>query len=165
MVVAVLVFVFRPSGTAEVAAASASATQAVPAAAPVGDLVCTFVPDRSRVTVSKPGEIDLKWGPGGCAGGKTQYVDRGGRWERTLVPQDDQTVSTMSYDPARRVLTDTRYLLSSSAMEALRKLRGKPGAPQCQADTRQLALTEDALRSALPPLPNEKLVYSCAPKG
>ena len=170
MVVAIIVFVLRPTAAND----SPDIVQRVPApvaaspAASLGKLVCTFQPDRSRVTVSSTADVTLDWGAGGCADGRTQYVERGDRWERALVPDDEQTVSVMSFDPAQRTYSDTRYLLSSAAMDAVRKLRGPSTPRTCTASpaaSDRLAQSQEAIRAALPPLPNEKLVYSCKPAG
>ncbi|MDE0879289.1 MAG: serine protease, partial [Sphingomonas bacterium] len=163
VIVAILIFVLRPDGEVAAAITPPDAVQPVPAVSPLGAYVCTIQPDRSRITVSTTPQVDLAWGANGCVDGKTQFVTRGSRWERTIVPDDEQTASTLSFDPARRLYTDTRYLLSSSAIEALRKLRGAAPAKACSIDPSTLAQQEEAIRAALPPLPNEKLVYSCAP--
>jgi S1-C subfamily serine protease len=165
ILVAITIFVMRPSGEPDLPATTATATTLAPAPGPVA-LLCRFQPARSRVTVSATADVPLRWTPGGCVDGKTQYVEQGTRWERALVPDDEQTVSLMSFDPRLRTYTDTRYLLSSSAMDAMRTLRGKAAPRACTtspAAADALAQRDAAIRAALPPLPNEKLVYSCTP--
>ncbi|TPG13019.1 S1C family serine protease [Sphingomonas oligophenolica] len=165
MIVAVLTFVLRPSDAVDRPLASSSIVAAA-ALPPTAPLVCSLIPERSRVTVSSAADVRLQWHADGCVNGRTQYLDHGARWERTLVPDDEPTVSTLAFDPARQIYSDTRYLLSSAQMDAMRKLRGQGGAKTCTATPTaadRLAQQEDAIRAALPPLPNEKLVYSCAP--
>ncbi|MGP7794635.1 S1C family serine protease [Sphingomonas sp. CLY1604] len=167
MVVAVIVFVLRPSGEPELPPAASVTRQAVPNA-PLGKLVCVFQPDSSRVTVSSTGDVPLRWGRSGCADGRVQYRPAGETWERISVPQDEQTVSVKVFDPVTRRYTDTRYMLGAQAMRQLRDLAGKPAADRCSIDPAtidRLAQGQAAIRAALPPLPNEKLVYACRPAG
>ena len=80
------------------------------------------------------------------------------------MPDVEQTVSLLSFDPATRTYSNTRYLLSAAAMEAVRKLRVAGTPKSCTTDpvpVDRLAQQQAAIRAALPPLPNEKLVYSC----
>ena len=164
MIGAIATFLLRPTSEIEVPRIAPIRTAGAPTAS-LGNLVCTFDPARSRVTVSSTADVALQWGAGGCVDGRTQYVERGLRWERVSVPDDEQTVTIHAFDPARRAYADTRYLLSSATMSAMRTLRGA-GAPRaCSADPAivdKLAQTDERIRAALPPLPNEKLVYSCA---
>ena len=71
----------------------------------------------------------------------------------------------VEYDPATRTYANTRYLMSAAGMTAARAARGEtPG--QCTTDPAaitRLVGQQSAVRATLPPLPNEKLVYSCAP--
>ena len=162
---AIVVFVTRP-GEELALSTPARPTQAVAGNLPLGRLACTFQPDRSRVTVSAMSDVALDWGRGGCMNGRTQYVEAAGRWERILVPDGEQTASVLSFDPVTRTYADTRYLLPATAMDALRKLRVQGVPKACGADplaTARLVQQQAAIRAALPPLPNEKLVYSCTP--
>lgn len=166
VVAAILVFVFRPSG--EVTVPVAVPATAAPAAedAALGPMVCTLIPDRSRVTVSSTEPVTIDWGAKGCVGGRTQYAAiASGRWERVRVPDTEQTVSVMTLDPMTRTYVDTRYFVGAHDMATARAARGKVAADRCDAAPEALAaLTQrqDAIRATLPPLPNEKLVYSCA---
>ena len=164
MIVAVVVFVTRPSDGAQ---QPASVTATIGGSdQPLGKLTCSFQPERSRVTVSTGSSVALDWGRAGCANGRTQFVGQGGRWDSIVVPQREQTVSVRSFDPATRTYATTRYFLSAAAMEAMRKLRGASTPDACTIDPARLATLAqrtEAIRAALPPLPNEKLVYSCAP--
>lgn len=163
---AILVFVLRPSGDVTIAdiAPVKVATQDIPP----GRLICVFQPERSRVTVSPTTDVPITWNREGCMNGRTQYLDANRRWERVLVPDIEQTVSLLSFDPATRTYSNTRYLLSAAAMEAARKLRVQGGPKTCTLDPvplDRLAQQQAAIRAALPPLPNEKLVYSCKSAG
>lgn len=168
-VAAVAVFVTRP--TAEVAAVDLDTAPATPAAknGATGRLTCRFVPGRSRVTVSSTDDVALDWTAGGCMNARTQYAGSGDRWQRILVPAHEPTVSVLSFRPGDGTYSVDRYLLDDTTMQAMRKLRdGDDAAKSCTADPaalRDLAAAQDTIRSALPALPNERLVYRCSPAG
>ena len=171
-VAAIAVFFGRPDGTVSLATAGLSGADeeadAETAAPAPGKLLCRFVAERSRVTVSTTEDVSLEWRPGGCVNGRTQYAPTGEVWERVLVPDEEDTVSIARFDPATRTYTNTRYLLGARDMAALRKLRGETEIKECTGDDAALAALarhEAELRAALPSLPNEKLVYSCGPAG
>lgn len=133
-------------------------------------MTCSLVPERSRITVSNVDKVALDVGTDGCINGRTQYAESGTTWQRILVPDEDQTVSMLVYDPATRTYTNTRYLLSSDQMAKARQLRTGVELKTCSSDQAaraNLATRQQALRAALPPVYNEKLVYSCsaAPSG
>ena len=143
---------------------------AAPASAPVADaglgkMTCSIVPERSRVTVSSTADVELDYGGDGCMNGRTQYAEApGGAWQRVLVPNGEDTVSILAYQPATRTYTTSRYLLSGAAMTAARRLREGVTAKACTTDgaaRANLASQQAAIRAALPPLPNERLVYQC----
>ena len=160
---AVLVFVFRPSGEASLPVAVPVAATPVVADAALGRLTCALQPERSRVVTSSTASVPLDWGRGGCVNGRTQYLAANGRWERVLVPDHEQTVSVLGFDPATRSYAVTRYFLPADAMVQARKLRGA-AVKACSADpgaVSRLAERTSAIRALLPPLPNEKLVYGC----
>jgi S1-C subfamily serine protease len=162
VVAAVVVFVLRPSGEIDIPTTPA-ATAAIAADAALGKLMCRLVPERSRVTISSSEDVPLHWDKGGCMNGKAQYVANAGRWERVMVPESEQTVSVLSFDPATLTYANTRYLMSAAGMAAARTARGDV-AKACTADEAALArlgAAQAAVRATLPPLPNEKLVYSC----
>ena len=124
--------------------------------------------DASRVTVSSTDDVTLDWGKSGCADGRTQYLATGDAWQRLTVPNDEQTVSSRVFDPVTRRLTVTRYMLGAQAMQALRSLSAKTVGQRCTVDpvaTERLVQQQSAQRAALPPLPNEKLVYTCRRAG
>ncbi|QNA84569.1 trypsin-like peptidase domain-containing protein [Sphingomonas sp. So64.6b] len=165
LVAAVIIFLVRPSGEVTLPDAVATAEPvAVNSDAAIGKLVCTVVPERSRVTVSSTEDVKLDWGDGGCMNGRTQYAENGSRWDRILVPAEEQTVSILQFDPATRVYSNTRYLLSAGQMDAARKVRSQVTVKACSPDIgarANLSSQQAAIRAALPPYPNEKIVYSC----
>lgn len=166
IVAAVATFLLRPSGEPKLPEPSATPVAAKTEAA-LGPRVCTIAADRSRVTVSDTADVKLDWRGDGCLNGRTQYAEAGkGRWERILVPNEDQTVSILAYEPATETYSNTRYLLSAAQMAQARKLRASVKLKACAKDgpdRANLATQQAAIRDALPPLPNEKLVYTCRP--
>ena len=166
MLAAVVVFVLRPTAEPELPAVAPAVSQSVPNA-PLGKLTCVFQPERSRVTVSPTTDVALRWGRSGCADGR-QYLPAGDRWERVELSEGEQTVSALAFDPVTRRYTDTRYMLGAQAMAQIRKLRGDDAVNRCSVDPatiERLVQQQSAIRTALPPLPNEKLVYSCSKTG
>ena len=163
--VGVLVFVFRPS--AEITLPTAARVAAAAAPTPGGKLLCRLQPDRSRVILSSSEDVTLDWGRDGCMNNRTRYIPTGTRWERILVPDAEQAVSVLTFDPATRTYINTRYLLSAAQMKAAREARGDMPRT-CEggdlAATR-IAERQAAIRALLPPLPNEKLVYGCRAIG
>ena len=133
--------------------------------AALGPRVCTIAPERSRITLSDASDVTLDWRGAGCLNGRTQYAEAGpGRWERILVPNEDQTVSILAFEPATETYSNTRYLMGAAQMAEARKLRAAVKLKACAKDGPDragLATQQAAIRDALPPLPNEKLVYTC----
>jgi hypothetical protein len=175
-VVAVLAWVTRP-GLSEiedrVAAALAEAEGGdgpAPAAgsdAAEGALICTIVPDRSRVTAARTDDVAFDWAADGCVNGRTQYgLGQGGEWSRVFAAQDDAAVAVNTYDPATRTLRTDRYLLGQDALAAAREARAAYTPPACGVSdaARTLGEQQSALIAALPERPNERLVYSCTAK-
>lgn len=141
----------------------ASARAGVPAMTQ-GRMICMLVPERSRITVTSVEEVTLDLGADGCVNGRTQYAESGKQWQRILVPEADQSVSVLNFDPATNLYTHTRYLLSAEQMKRARELRATVPLKQCSSDQAaraQLATQQQALRAALPPVYNEKIVYRC----
>lgn len=172
MLAAVVLFLTRPGFDESqiLPVPKAKADAAVPSQAALGRMVCTLVPERSRVTVSTVDKVDLDIGADGCINGRTQYAESGTNWQRILVPDQDQTVSVLVWDPLTKTYTNTRYLLSSAQMTKARQLRSGVELKTCSADQAAragLATQQQGLRSALPGIYNEKLVYRCsaAPSG
>lgn len=131
-----------------------------------GALTCVVDRSRGRITVSTVDDSALDITPQGCVNGRTQYVrGAGGIWSRTLVPNQDATVTRISYDPVSRQSTTRRYLLPLDAMEAVRRQRAAGETPACTADPEVLAALsrrETAIATLLPTEPNEEIVSSCA---
>ena len=130
----------------------------------VGANLCRLVPDRSRLTVSQTEDVKLRWAANGCVNGRTQYARSGDAWSRILVPEDEATVSVTEFRPASGEYVVTRYLMSAEEMTKLRELRSQIELKSCTSDDGALARLEDRqamIRSALPRLPNERLVYQC----
>ena len=161
---AVVAFLLRPGDAAsEVAAAAGAVPPARPAAA-TGPMTCRLVPELSRVTVSATDDVPFAWGGDGCVNARTQYAPADGHWRRVLVPEEEQTVSVLDYDPALRRYTNSRYLLSASEMASARQARAGAEVKACTPDPalrEKLAQNQAAIVAALPPLPNERLVYDC----
>ncbi|MEE4154929.1 MAG: serine protease [Erythrobacter sp.] len=132
-----------------------------------GTLLCTFQPDRSRVMGARTDDVEFQWVADGCVNGRTQYGFAGGEWMRVFVPNDEAAVSINVYDPETRLFRTDRYLLSRGEMEEARALRSAITPPACGvSDAAQiLGEQQSALIGALPERPNERLVYSCRPKG
>ena len=165
MLAAVVLFVTRPDAHADVVdeAAKTPASEAPQLAE--GSLLCTIRPDRSRITVSATTDVPIRIGKGGCVNGRTQYT-RGadGRWQRILVPNEEATVTVASIDAAGRDYRVERYLLDAETMAKARETRAAITLKSCTADPDELAglaAQQDAIRSALPATPNERLVYRC----
>jgi V8-like Glu-specific endopeptidase len=176
LVAAVLLWVTRP-GLAEiedrVAAAIANAEgspasgPAAPEGAAEGALVCTLVPERSRVTSASTEDVAFAWSADGCVNGRTQYgLGQGGEWQRVFAAQDDAAVAVNTYDPATRTLRTDRYLLGQEALATAREARAAYTPPACGTSdaARTLGEQQSALIAALPERPNERLVYACTVK-
>ncbi|MES2989076.1 MAG: serine protease [Pseudomonadota bacterium] len=171
MVGAIALFFSRPGfDESKVMPVPKAAGAALPGDAVQGRMVCTLVPERSRVTVTATDKVDLDLGEDGCINGRTQYAEAGTHWQRILVPDQEQTVSVLDYDPGTSTYTHTRYLLSSEQMTKARSLRKGVPLKTCspdQAKRAELATQQQSIRTALPAVYNEKLVYRCAaaPEG
>lgn len=168
MLAAAILFATRPDAHAEIAgetAPPASATGAPKLAA--GNFLCTIRPDRSRITVSETTDVPIKIAANGCVNDRTQYAQGAdGHWQRILVPNEEATVAVASIDPATKEYRVDRYLLDAETMAKAREIRAGVTLKSCTADASQiaaLATQQDAIRSALPASPNERLVYQCQP--
>lgn len=129
-----------------------------------GNLVCVLDLQRSRVTVSSTADVDLNWSADGCADGQ-QFANGSDGWFRVFVPASDETVTVASFDPASGAYRAERYLLDYDAMTRLRAEQSKQPAPRCGAGAdvaRAMISGQLALKSQLPPTPNERLVYTCS---
>ena len=138
-----------------------------PTTAQGGSYTCVLDTDRSRVVGDPADDIDIEWSGDGCINARTQYGQTGGRWTRVFVPANEAAVSVNRFDPAAGELVMERYLLDLETMREARTARGAYVAPQCGADgsaTSELGGDQAAIMSALPPRPNERLVYRCSEK-
>ena len=163
---AIALFFSRPGFDAtKIIAVDTSAEASLPEVSALGKMVCTLDEKRSRVTVSTVDTVNLDVGADGCINGRTQYAEDSNHWLRILVPDQEQTVSVLDYDPTRHTYTNTRYLLSAEQMTRARQLRTQVTLKACSADQAargNLATRQQEIRAALPPVYNEKLVYNCA---
>ena len=176
VIIAGLLWLTRP-GLAEiedrVAAALAEAEKGgdtgdtaadTPSQAADGALLCSFLPDRSRVTSARTDDVALDWNADGCVNGRTQYgLSAGGEWSRVLVLEDEAAVAVNTYDPATRTFRTDRYLLGQADMAKVVAARGKYTPPACQVSeaARTLGEQQSALVALLPDRPNERLVFDC----
>jgi hypothetical protein len=159
------VFFNRPTGDPVLPPDSTPLATPTPLAqAASGKLLCSVVPERSRIVSSSTDPVKLDWGKDGCMNGRTQYAENGTRWDRVLVPSEEQTVSLLQFDPATGSYTALRYFLGADQMDAVRKIRAQVPLKACAADPAaraSLATQQAAVRAALPASPNEKIVYRC----
>ena len=152
---------------AEGGEADGSAPAAADAAAE-GALICTLVPERSRVTSARTDDVAFQWQADGCVNGRTQYgLGQGGDWQRVFAAKEDEAVAVNTYDPDTRTLRTDRYLLGQEALAAAREARAAYTPPACGVSdgARTLGEQQSALIAKLPERPNERLVYSCTAKA
>lgn len=164
VVAAAVVFLTRPYG--EVKAPLPAPTPSPIVQTSFGKMVCRIAPERSRINLSNPVDVIIDWQPDGCMNGRTQYAENGAKWDRILVPNDEQTVSILEYDLATRSYSESRYLLTAAQMARARSLRGGVKQKACtasEAERQLLARQQTAIRDALPARPDEWLVYDCTP--
>ncbi|MEN2789115.1 trypsin-like peptidase domain-containing protein [Sphingomonas oligophenolica] len=165
LVASAVVFFTRPDGEVVLpVTATPIAAPSVSSSAALGKMVCTVVPGKSRVVSSSIQDVALDWGAAGCMNGRTQYAESGSKWDRVLVPAEEQTVSVLEFDPATRTYTNMRYFLTADQMTAVREIRSQVSLKACSPDeSARVALStqQSAIRAALPAYPNEKIVYSC----
>jgi S1-C subfamily serine protease len=165
MLASAVIFFTRPNGDVTLPPETAPThAPAVSSTAALGKMVCTVVPERSRVVSSSVEDLTIDWGAAGCMNGRTQYAENGSKWDRILVPTEDQTVSILQFDPATRIYSNQQYFLTAAQMDALRKIRTQVTIKACtpdEAGRANLATQQSAIRTLLPAYPNEKIVYSC----
>ncbi|MFL0356095.1 serine protease [Erythrobacter sp. GH1-10] len=128
-----------------------------------GTLICTLVPERSRVTGARTDDVQFDWAADGCVNGRTQYGMTNGEWTRVFVPNDEAAVSVNTYDPQTRIFRTDRYLLNRDAMQGARDVRSAYTPPACGVldGARILGEQQSAVLAQLPDRPNERLVYTC----
>ena len=171
LLAAIVAWLVRPSlesidERAEDLLPGASATAAETEETANGKMICVIDTERSRITMSEATDVELDWSESGCVNGKTQYGLGGDGWSRILVPNGEEAVSVNSYDPASKTYKVERYFLGYDAMQKARAERGKFTPPMCSAGedgARQLGESQAAIKALLPPDPNERLLYKCAP--
>jgi len=136
---------------------------AQPTLAGDGTLICTFIPERSRVTGARTDDVEFDWAADGCVNGRTQYGLTGGDWKRVFVSEEEALISINRYDPQTRIFQTDRYLVGRAAMEAAREVRSAYSPPACGVTdaARTLGEQQASVVAALPERPNERLVYSC----
>ncbi len=179
LIVAVLLWITRPGLSeiedrveAAVTAAeggdpSGADTAATPSLAAEGALICTLVPERSRVTAARTDDVALDWSADGCVNGRTQYgLAAGGEWARVFAAREDAAIAVNTYDPDTRTLRTDRYLLGQAALAEARAVRDAYTPPTCGVSdaARTLGEQQSALIAKLPERPNERLVYTCSAK-
>ncbi len=145
-----------------------SGTPAKTSDAAEGALICTLVPERSRVTAARTDDVAFDWTADGCVNGRTQYgLGKGGEWARVFAAEDDAAVAVNTYDPSTRTLRTDRYLLGQEALAAARAARAAYTPPACGVSdaARTLGEQQSTLMAGLPDRPNERLVYSCTAKN
>ncbi|RGP41126.1 hypothetical protein BPTFM16_01422 [Altererythrobacter insulae] len=132
-----------------------------------GTMICTLVPERSRVTGARTDDVEFDWAADGCVNTRTQYGLNSGEWTRVLVPDDEEVVSVNRYNPETRTFLSERYLLGRNAMAQARDVRAAYEAPSCSVSQAANTLGEQqqSVISILPNRPNERLVYQCEPSA
>ena len=166
LVGAVIAFLSRPARD-ELDIEPIRVAKTAPVPERLGPSLCKLQPERSRVTVSSTDDVKLDWGADGCMNGRTQYARRGDTWTRILVPNSEQTISVLDYNPVRGEHVVTRYLVGSEAMEKARELRRQVRIKACSTDSEAVTILGDrqeSIRQSLPEIPNERLVYACTPE-
>ena len=141
---------------------------AIPTPTPSGALLCTLVPERSRIVGAADPSVPFDWKDDGCVNGRTQYGLSGGSWTRVFAPASESSVSVNTFDPASGEYRMDRYLLDKDQLGKIRQARGQYESPACGGGNdaaRALGSKQAAVLSLLPPQPNERLVYHCAAGG
>jgi len=164
LMVAIAVFLLRPTFDADKVTLPNDDPRSESPVALAGALTCRIVPERSRVIVSDTADVPLDWRDGGCVNGRTQYARTEKGWQRILVPAEEATVSVLDFDPSSGLYVNSRYLLPAPQMAEARRLRAEVELKQCSGDGEavdKLGAMQAAIRSSLPALPNERLVYRC----
>ncbi len=130
-----------------------------------GPQICVIDSSRSRITVSDAADVKFDWSATGCVNNRTQYADDGGLWTRTLVPNTEQQVSIIQFDPKTSSYRIERHLLGAEAMNKAREARKLYEVQSCAAEPAALdkiAQMNRAVRELLPPQANEVLQFNCS---
>ena len=134
------------------------------ATASTGKRRCVIQQERSRITISDTADVTFDWTKDGCINGRTQYVENGGSWSRSFVPNSDAQISVVNYTPDTNSYRIDRYLLGLDAMDKAREARKRYEVTSCSADPETLGKIDNmnkAVRELLPQTPNEILVFDC----
>ncbi len=129
-----------------------------------GKKICVLNKNRSRITVSKPDDVGFDWSDSGCVNDRTQYNPIAEKWSRSFVPNVDNQISLVSFEPRKNIYRIERYLPNLKAMGDARKARNLYNVRGCTTDTEALEKIgnmNDAIQSILPKTPNEVLIYEC----
>jgi len=131
-----------------------------------GTMLCSIIPERSRITGARTDDVEFEWASDGCVNTRTQYGQNNGEWTRVFVPDDEDAVSVNFYDPQSRTFRTDRYLLGRDAIAQARAARDNYSPPLCGISdaARDLGDHQANVLAQLPDRPNERLVYKCAPK-
>ncbi|MEP3758158.1 MAG: hypothetical protein ABJM62_01125, partial [Marinomonas sp.] len=131
-----------------------------------GTLICTLIPERSRITGARSDDVEFAWASDGCVNDRTQYGLKNAEWTRVFVPNNEDAVAINNYDPETRTFRTDRFLLGANDMEKARAARAKYKPPQCGVTdaSRTLGEQQSSVRALLPSQPNERLVYECKSK-
>lgn len=127
--------------------------------------ICVLQPQRSRITMSDTADVEFTWQPDGCVNGRTQYVESGGRWVRSFVPNDDAQISVVSYAPETDIYRIERFLPGNDVMQSARAARKLYDVKTCTVDPAQLTNIDNmnkTILAQLPPAPNEILLFTCS---
>ncbi len=133
--------------------------------AKAGAQICTIDRSRSRITISDAADVKFNWSAGGCVNNRTQYADDNGQWTRTLVPNNEQQVSIIQFDPKTSSYRIERHLLGAEAMGKAREARKLYEVQSCSADPKlldKIGQMNRAVRELLPPQANEVLQFNCS---
>lgn len=132
-----------------------------------GTLICTLIPERSRITGARSDDVEFTWEGDGCVNSRTQYGFANDEWRRVFVPNDEDAVAVNTYDPETRTFRTDRYLLGQNDMAKAREARSRYKPPQCGVSdaSRTLGEQQSGVLALLPTQPNERLVYECRGKN
>src|SRR3546814_16458604 len=64
-------------------------------------MLCSIIPDRSRVTGARMDDVEFEWSADGCVNGRTQYGYADGEWRRVLVADDEDAVAVNRWEERR----------------------------------------------------------------
>ena len=130
-----------------------------------GSYTCEPDIGRSRFLRDEPVAMAFVWRTNGCVGDGRQYTPDGSAFEALLMPDATDAATHYRFDTRTGRLVKEYYDLTRREAAALRKLRPEDTSCTANADTlRSLMAAQERIESALPDVPNERIVYSCKPK-